>query len=374
MRTRSSRKSDAVRHTSGRGTMVLYIMTILLAGFGFLPAGSLFSASVGSGKASEAWVKVSTDHMFLSKQIGDLEVVEIVEFSNPGEAAYVGGVRVSLPNGYRDLAFRKGLTAEAVTVDDEGFVYTGPIDPGSKAISFSYKLAIDRLGVIAITKRNAYPVARLDILTRDMDINVKGKGLSPGEDVSLGEETYRHFYISDLPGDSEVKLEITTVATVAPAAGNRNGTGNGDGIQEEEPSLMSRPFIENHSNVWIWRRVRSNAPGAVWPIKILGLVIFVFLVWASAKAGISRRKPRRPAAETLKELEASKEALLDRIAILDKKLTSRQISEDEHKELRERWKGELVKIYRKIREIEEMAGPVETKDISDAEGGGSDGP
>jgi hypothetical protein len=179
----------------------------------------------------DAQVGVERAHMFLTLSEGGVEVTELYVFANAGDRTYVGTEEVDgrlwtsqflLPGGGHDLVFDDGSLGQRFLSVQSGFVDTEPQWPGSTSVMFHYVLDCER-GECDLSREIQHPIANLNVLIPDADIQVQSAQLSFEGTRDAQGETYLNYVGHDLvPGerlDLRLSLGEADSIAVAPRSG-----------------------------------------------------------------------------------------------------------------------------------------------------------
>ncbi|MFH1646998.1 MAG: hypothetical protein ABID71_04815 [Chloroflexota bacterium] len=166
--------------------------------------------------ASDEAILVMMSHMILSSQPDSLLVREYYLFVNysdrtylgPGGDAARGTLRFSLPPGAVNLRLTMGLLDGDILLNEDGFMDTRPLPPGSHELAFSYVVGRDS-GRYTLNQPIYYPTNRFDLLIQSEDIQVSSAQLAQDEPMDIGGQTYGHLSGQGLAAGNTLAINVS---------------------------------------------------------------------------------------------------------------------------------------------------------------------
>jgi hypothetical protein len=227
-----------------------------------------------------------------------VQVIELWVMSNSGDRTVVAApsqaiIRVSLPAGAADLAFKDGSIGERYIQTANGFGDTEPVVPGTATSQsiFSYRLAYD--GSLTFLRPSDHPISAVVVLLAQTGVTAQGAGLQDLGMQQMSGQAVHTYEGGAVPAGQTLKIELT-----------------------------GKPQGE------------SSTAGGGWTNTAIGLgTLAVVLIVAGLWWFRPRIGPWRA--------EDSTEALLDAIADLDDALEAGRIDAARHRERRDALKQQL---------------------------------
>lgn len=259
-------------------------------------------------------IRIGRGHFIVDVRDGSLWVLQFYSYVNSGDKTYVGAhtvtddgrkatLRLSLPAGAQDITAQEGLDECCAFRTDEGISDTLAVPPGGRSIVLSYELPYNSSDVY-LDLPVYYPVDSLNLLVSEGKAKVASKQLQPQEAVEMGGKRYTHLAGANLPGDTELSIDITGLGGAASPVGE-----------------VLRP--EN---------LRWGAIG----VAVLAIAFVLFYALRGNRTAVPvPAGPQRP---------ASRDVLLRELAELDDRFATGQLDEDKYERLREDKKRRLKEL------------------------------
>ncbi|HJX13865.1 MAG TPA: hypothetical protein VJ377_10140, partial [Dehalococcoidales bacterium] len=167
--------------------------------------------------AADEAVLVMMSHMILSSQPDSLLVREYYLFVNHADRTYLGPggetargtLRFSLPPGAVNLRLTMGLLDGDILLNEDGFMDTRPLPPGSHEVAFSYAVGRDS-GRYTLNQPIYYPTNRFDLLIQSEDIQVSSAQLAQDEPLDIAGRTYGHLSGQGLAAGNTLAINISS--------------------------------------------------------------------------------------------------------------------------------------------------------------------
>ncbi len=165
-------------------------------------------------------ILVEQSHVLVAFSPGAVVIQEMMVFNNTGDRSFVGSEPVSggmggratlhfpLPLGARDLKPQEGLMACCVVDADNGFVYTMPVLPGARRVSFSYRVPYQGSS-FELALSIVYPVDELNVLMPESGIAMTSSDLRDADLVTGADGTdYQRLTGRNLPAGAGIKIRF----------------------------------------------------------------------------------------------------------------------------------------------------------------------
>lgn len=245
--------------------------------------------------SDDSVITIESDSVTIIQGRNDaFEVLQLMRVRNSSDRTYVGRAKddtpavVNLPVALAgfDVSAGEGITADRVSTYADGVAAGDPLQPGATNFSYSYKLRAPR-GGLAFQRAVSYPTAHVDVLIGP-GLELRSVILTFREQRDFGGKTFRRF---------------------------RGEAFDPGALLEADIAHASR------ASLGLWVGLGS--------IGVLALAAMIF--------GIRRRLSTKTSAP-------NRQALVDKIAVLDETFAAGGLSEDEHKHRRQDLKAQLVKL------------------------------
>jgi hypothetical protein len=363
---------DSLGTGPGRGYVVLarYQGVDYFAGDGLLDFSQEnttvpLTVTVYETSTSDAAVRIERNHMIVVPVEGDLQVTEIVIFSNDSDRTYIGSetfpgsgsretLRLALPPGADDLQFQDPGMTESIALTTDGFVDSLPLAPGPREMLFAYVLSYAS-PTYRLVKTASYPTANFNLLVADVGAKVSSSQLatqSPLVPPGGGQgERYLHLAGQNLARGSQVVIDFSALPQPgASQPGSAAGVSAG-GDQEAlkwAGAILAVLALALAGSYPLWRRRRAAAwerKTAAWEaaLPVAGAPVTVGQVSIPAVGQVSIPAVVSAAEESL---ESRRQELLLALARLDDRFEAGDIAEEEYRQQRAEKKAELIAVMR----------------------------
>jgi LPXTG-motif cell wall-anchored protein len=167
--------------------------------------------STTSGEA----ITIEMAHTIIYIEEGSLLIQEYFLFDNAADLTYTGSelisnngtketLRFPLPKNATELQLAHGLMECCIYSDEEGFVHTMPVLPGSEEVLYSYRVDYNS-GEYTYSRNVNYLTANYDLLSQGQDSKVTSEQLTTGEPLDIGGTWFNHLSGTDfIQGDTLV--------------------------------------------------------------------------------------------------------------------------------------------------------------------------
>jgi mono/diheme cytochrome c family protein len=271
----------------------------------------------------------------IGDQPGFLSVLELYQFSNLGDRAYVGTVndegmretvRMALPAGALELALQRGTLGVDFLETEEGLIATSPIIPGVETfdVAFVYVLPYSE-STLSLDRPLYYDTDSVNGLVMDVGAKLESGTLSyDGERAAQG-QTFLQYTAQGLSRGSTVPIQLVDLDKIEFASTSEPASG---------PPVM--PSTGLSQTILLWMMLGLGA-----------LAIFFVLAYPSLK-------PRFAGESTSSEgqLMRERQRLLLTLARLDDAYEAGDLSETVYRRARARRKAELAELIRQIQDSE----------------------
>lgn len=357
-----------------RGVLALAVALVLLAAPVIASAETAKVAPAETAKAPEG-LKVEFSHLVLTGRQGAVGVLQLVKLVNSGQKA-TGPVEVGLPKGYKNLEFLQGVTADKAAQGEAGFVDNAGVDAGqNKVVVLRYDVPATAQS-LTFSERVLYPTDSIDILADVSNITMVPT-LNPDYvdqgTADMNGKVIRRFTREKVGAGTDLKVNLqlapdTTAPKPTPLQDNPQAAQSGD-AGSREPKLLNKTFHGGNANVMLWQRM-TGSPSHGGVIGILGYALVLIIPIVLGVALYRRMKNPAPvqsraqvaaggtgavvaaAAGELSKLLKEKTIVVKKIAELDLKRQSGEVSEEDYVDKRGRLKKRLIQVMNRIKELE----------------------
>ena len=165
---------------------------------------------------SDEAVKVAMAHTIIYVGEGSLEVKEYLVFVHESDRTYIGPTKdgqggtlqLHLPSGATEVQLDMGLMDCCVSSNEEGFIETMPLMPGSREVAYSFKVAYDS-GAYTFYQKVNYPLSKLDILIQGEGIEVVDGKLTMGAPLDIGGIMFNHLKGQDFTRGDTLVIQLS---------------------------------------------------------------------------------------------------------------------------------------------------------------------
>ncbi len=175
----------------------------------------LTEVTVYDATTSDEAIKTAMSHTIMYIEEGSLQVLEYYLFVNESDLTYIGSVetdtaatkqtlRFSVPAGATELQPGGELMECCIYSNQDGFVDSMPVLPGTKEIYFSYTVDY-KSGDYTFSRKVNYPIDSYDFLVQGAGTEVSGDQLTMVEPVDINGTQFNHLSGENLaPGGTLV--------------------------------------------------------------------------------------------------------------------------------------------------------------------------
>ncbi|GEM_PF-4673518 len=274
--------------------------------------------------------------IILARERGVLSILELYQFGNKGNRAFIGTpsveghretVRMALPAGARDLTLQTGtLGIDFITRPNE-LVATAPVLPGEETfdVAFVYLVPYGAPSLV-LDRRLYYDTVAINGLLMDVGIKMRSNLLRfAGEREAQG-QSFLQFIGEDLRAGQLLSITLDHLDEI------RIVNAPGETAPDDAEMNAELPQPIGHSLI-------------LWAILSLGVLIFgLIIVYPSLRA-----RTYVPASPSRKEIEKERDRLLLMLARLDEAYQNGQLSEAIYRRVRAQRKAELARLWERSR-------------------------
>ncbi len=330
--------------------MIKRVLGVLLAALVLLlPASAVLGAGSGGPQVEEA-------HFIISPGNTGLTITEFLSFNNPDSKPYSGGAvadpsgkkrtawLIPLPGGYRNLQVNGLENSDYAGVPDGIQVYKA-IASGKSTFSFSYTLPVSGLPA-AVSKKIPFTTQQFFVIAPVSAFSVKADVLQDEGQVNFNNNTYEQLWGGNLAAGTVVN--ITVDQPQAQTTPSNNQLARGFDVKLHPAGhvklFMTDPLVYTNPHLW-----------AAYLFIMLGLGIAAAILWYRGRFGHEEEEPQADSGagddQLFLRLKAKQDLLLQRIKSLDDRFAAGQMSEQEYRESREKYKQLLVQVKLQLREL-----------------------
>lgn len=166
-------------------------------------------------------IRINMSHTVVYVEEESLLVKDYHLFVNDGNRTYVGSqevttdgeretLRFSLPVGATDLQFTWGLMECCVVVTDGSFSDTMPVVPGTKEVTYSYRVGYNSetytlLGMLV------YPTDRFDLLVQGESVDVSSEQLTSEDPLDIEGTRFVHLSGENLARGTILRINLSSL-------------------------------------------------------------------------------------------------------------------------------------------------------------------
>ena len=309
----------------------------------FEPGGAQLSVPVNvyETTTSDEDIKVERFHFIvIGEQPGFFSVLELYQFSNLGERAYVGTVneegfretvRMALPAGAQELTLQGGVLGVDLLETDEGLVATSPIIPGEEAFEVAFVYIAPYSGkTLDLDRPLYYDTASVNGLVTDVGAKLESETLSyDGERAAQG-QTFLQYTAQDLATGETLPIQLVDLDKIEfPSTSEPT-----DGASATASPVMPSSGLSQTTLLWI-------------TLGLGGLAIVFVLAYPSLRP---RLIGEAPASQS--DLTRERQRLLLTLARLDQAYEAGDLNETAYRRARARRKAELADVLRRLQDYE----------------------
>jgi mono/diheme cytochrome c family protein len=285
----------------------------------------------------------------LSDHPGFFSVLELYQFSNHGERAYVGAVnrgglrqtvRMALPAGAQDVVLQGGSLGVDFLETDEGLVATSPIVPGVETfdVAFVYIVSYtaDPQGrtpaggtgsgkTLNLDRPLYYAATSVNGLLADVGATLESDALAFAGERAIQGQTFLLYTGQDLKAGETLPIRLDSLDKI-------KFVGSASGPPGDHPTVVTSMGLKQTTLLWM---ILGLGGGAV----VFGLA------YPSLRP---RLRSQVPANEGSLVLE--RQRLLLTLARLDQAFEAGELNETVYRRARARRKAELIEVWRRLQD------------------------
>jgi mono/diheme cytochrome c family protein len=299
----------------------------------FEPGVTQVSLPVGVYETTTSDEDISVERfhfIVIGDQPGFFSVLELYQFSNLGDRAYVGvvnedglreTVRMALPEEAQELALQNGIIGVDFLETDEGLVATAPVIPGVESFEVAFVYAVPYGGAdLSLDRAMYYDSASVNGLLMDVGANLESDILAFDGERSAQGQTFLQYTAQNLPAGETLPIHLVDLDKIEFAT-----TSEPAGATTVMPSTL-------------------NQKALLWMMLGLGALSIVFgLAYPLLRL---RFAGEAPASES--DLMQERQRLLLTLARLDQAYKAGELNETVYRRARERHKVELADLMRRM--------------------------
>jgi hypothetical protein len=156
--------------------------------------------------------------IIMSDQPGNFAVLELYQFSNQGNRAYIGSldkngqretVRVALPEGAQSLSLQGGTLGVDFLQTDGGLVATSPVVPGTDTFDMAFMYIVPYTGkTLSLNRPLYYTTTSVNALMLDAGEKLTSDALTLVGPRAVQDQTYLQYAGQDLKAGAVLPLEL----------------------------------------------------------------------------------------------------------------------------------------------------------------------
>jgi len=292
--------------------------------------------SVYETTTSDEAITVERFHFIvIGDQPGFFSVLELYQFSNLGDRAYVGDtneegarqtVRMALPAGALELTLQGGTLGVDFLESDEGLVATSPIIPGVETFeaAFIYVMPYSE-ATLSLDRPLYYDTASVNGLVMDVGAKVESDALSyDGERAAQG-QTFLQYTAQSLSRGETLPIQLVDLDKIEFATTPEPASG---------PSVIPSTGLSQTTLLWMMLGVGA-------------LAVLFALAYPLLRPHLAGESSTGEG-----DLMRERQRLLLTLARLDDAYESGELNETVYRRARARRKAELVDVMRLIQDNE----------------------
>jgi mono/diheme cytochrome c family protein len=290
---------------------------------------------------SDEDIKVERFHFIvIGEQPGFLSVLELYQFSNLGDHAYVGTVneeglretvRMALPAGAQELTLQGGVLGDDFLEIDEGLVATSPIIPGAETFEVAFVYAAPYSGkTLDLDRPLYYDTATVNGLVMDVGAKLESDVLSDEGEREAQGQTFLQYTGQDLASGETLPIQLVDLDKIEFASTPEPA----DGASAMSSSVMPSSGLSQTALLWM-------------TLGLGALAIVFVLMYPSLRP---RLVGEGPTSES--DLTREQQRLLLTLARLDQAYEAGDLNETVYRRARARRKAELADVLRRLQDYE----------------------
>jgi mono/diheme cytochrome c family protein len=286
---------------------------------------------------SDEAVKVDRLHFIvMGNQPGSFSVLELYQFSNDGDLAYVGRVndagqretvRIALPAGAQDLFLQRGTLGVDFLKTDNDLVSTSVIVPGQDSFEVAFVYLVPYSGTsLDLNRPVYYDTSIVNGLVLDMGAKLESDVLTFGGERSAQGQNYLQYTAQELKAGETLPVRLNELDKVQFSSASSDTTSN------DSPAVLPSTGLRQTT--------------LLLAMLGLGTLIIVFGVFYPRL----RLRLRGEGVALEGDLRRERQRLLLTLARLDQAYEAGQLNETVYQRARAQHKAELVDVLQRLQE------------------------
>lgn len=270
----------------------------------------------------------------LSDHPGFFSILELYQFSNHGERAYVGAVdrdglrqtvRMALPAGAQDLVLQGGTLGVDFLETDEGLAATSPIVPGVETFDVAFVYIVSYSGkTLNLDRPLYYAGTSVNGLLVDVGATLESDALTFAGERAIQGQTFLQYTGQDLKAGETLPIRLGGLDEIKFVSSASGPPG--------DPTMVTSIGLKQTTLLWM--------------ILGLGGTAVVFgLAYPSL-----RPRLRSEALASEGGLVLERQRLLLTLARLDQAFEAGELNETVYRRARARRKAELIEVWRRLQD------------------------
>jgi hypothetical protein len=132
--------------------------------------------------------------------------------ANPQDLALAHAIRLPQPAGALGIQMQSGFSSQDLTSGVGGVQVTSPLPPGPHEFAMSFQVPY-RGSAADVTLQLPYPTATYAIYLAETGVRLNSTRLTDGGSMVLGDQSYRVYRASNLPGATVVSGELSGLSS-----------------------------------------------------------------------------------------------------------------------------------------------------------------
>jgi mono/diheme cytochrome c family protein len=267
----------------------------------------------------------------LGDQPGFFSVLELYQFSNSGDRAYVGSVdengsretvRMALPAGAHNLFLQMGTLGVDFLETDEGLVATSPIVPGKETFEAAFVYVVPYSGAtLSLDRPLYYDTASVNGLVLNVGAKLESDVLTFGGERTAQGQTFLQYTAQDLKPGQVLPISLYDLDKIQFASTSDASASS---------TVMPSTGLKQTTLLWV----------------VLGLGVAAIAFTVSYPSLRLRRGGETSAGES--DLAQERQRLLLSLARLDQAYEDGELNEAVYRRARALRKAELAEVWRRL--------------------------
>jgi hypothetical protein len=273
--------------------------------------------------------------IIMSDQPGTFAVLELYQFSNQGNRAYVGSldkdglretVRVALPEGAQSLALQGGTLGVDFLQTDGSLVATSPVVPGMDTFDMAFMYAVPYTGSsLSLNRSLYYTTTSVNGLLLDAGEKLTSEALTLVGPRAVQDQTYLQYTAQNLKAGAMLPLQLDDLDKMKAASPAGSDTSDNPAAALPSGGDLSQTAL-------------------LWLILALGGIA---LVLGLAYPRLRLRLRGEVAPVQVGDPAQDRQRLLLTLARLDQAYQAGRLNETVYRRVRARRKAELIELMRR---------------------------